>query len=72
MRIHKKHGVLMAGINGYKIYYKDNCFKVVKGHKVLDISSANESAVTMYISMRYYNIKDHDKIRADFLKLVSV
>lgn len=71
MRIYKKHGVLLAGVNGHKIYCKDSRFIVVARYTALEIPKDKEAIVQKYVNLKYYNISEQEKIRSDFLDLIS-
>ncbi len=71
MRIHKKHGVLMAGIKGYKIYQKDCTLRVVKNNKVMYIKDSDTKIVMRYVNLGYMPLSEHGNIINEFFDLVE-
>lgn len=53
MRVHNKYGILQAGVNGLKIYYKDGQYTLLYKRKFKKIDPKLESVVRDYINLRY-------------------
>jgi hypothetical protein len=73
MRTHKKHGILIAGVNGFKIYSRNGSYRVVAryGFKDIEQNSYDESIVTRYSTLKYQPVKDRENIVNAFLELMK-
>lgn len=62
MRYHKEHGQLVCGIpKKFKVYIKDNLFKVVKGRNVFNFS-ADTKIISEYVNKHFYPIDQQSSI----------
>ena len=71
MRTHKKHGVLLAGVNGFKIYmFNVNTLRVVARYQhkdVIDQTSKDWDIVMNYVNLKFQSAARKEKIVSDFL-----
>lgn len=71
MRIHKKHGVLCAGINGYKVYIINGHYRIVARYQFKDVYAEHSQIVSDYLNLKYQSLDRREKIIQDFLKLTE-
>lgn len=71
MRTHNKYGVLLAGINGHKIYCKGESLLIVARYKTLEVKKEHEQVVLDYVNIKYQPTSMHQVIRDKFLNLVE-
>lgn len=62
-----KHGILLAGINEYKIYLCDGIYRLVRKSRHYDIPENKESIVASYVNLHYANVRDEQIIINNFL-----
>jgi hypothetical protein len=70
MRSHKKHGLLMAGVNGYKIYIlNEKTLRVVARYQHKDVSEKTTEWQTVidFVNIKYQDINKKEKVISDFL-----
>lgn len=71
MRTHKKHGVLLCGVSGFKVYSAPTGFyRIVFGSDYVDIPRDQDSIVIKYVNLPYQPISDRQLITDQFLDLV--
>jgi hypothetical protein len=71
MRTHKKHGVLLAGINGYKIYFVNNTYRIVTKGLARDVRESDQKIVTDFVNLKYQPTSEHSSITKNFLIFVG-
>lgn len=71
MRTHKKHGILLAGVNGFKIYCKDNAFVIVGRYTSKVVAPEHEQTVRNYVNLKYLPISEQDAAKVAFLTLTE-
>ena len=71
MRRHKKHGLLICGFNGIKVYQGEGLsLRIVSGRSVTDLneSDLNYSLALSFVTLRYQPTDAHENIKTNFLK----
>lgn len=71
MRTHKKHGLLCAGINGYKIYCINGHYRIVARYQFKDIYNSHAQIVIDYLNLKYSPLNRREEIIQAFLKLTE-
>lgn len=71
MRINKKHGVLLCGVNGFKVYTLNNTLKIVSQRISVAVPEHLESTVIAYVNLKYQPLNKHEEIKCDFLSLLK-
>lgn len=73
MRAHKKHGILVAGVNGFKIYILNGHYRVVARYGFIDIEQGSyaESVVARYANLKYQPLSERKGIIDAFLTLTE-
>jgi len=56
MRVHKKYGILQAGVNGLKIYFKDGQYTLLYKRKFKVLDKKHDQIVRDYLNLRYMPI----------------
>ena len=72
MRTHKKHGVLLAGINGIKIYSVNNTYRIVSKGLARDVRESDQKIVADFVNLKYQPTSEHETITKNFLTFVGV
>ena len=71
MRMHKKHGVLLAGINGFKIYFVNNTYRIVSKGLIRDVRESDQKIVADFVNLKYQPVSEHETITKNFLNFVG-
>lgn len=72
MRTHKKHGVLLAGINGFKIYFVNNTYRIVSKGLTRDVRESDQKIVADFVNLKYQPVSEHETITKNFLNFGGV
>lgn len=71
MRTHQKHGILLAGVNGYKIYAKGEGYRLVRDNRYMDLAKSDFATVVDYVNLKYQPIAERENIITAFLRLTE-
>ena len=71
MRAHKMHGILLAGVNGYKIYALNDRLRIVARYQFKDVADSDSRTVLDYVNLKYQPLSEREGIIQAFLKLTE-